>query len=167
MKKILLFIVLFFLVFCSFGCKEKTKVYPQYITAENIYNGSSDKYLVYFEKENCSQCAATYPSIVDYLTETSRKKDSLKIYSVLLEFVDDNGETVTLPISRSFDMQNTGQGPDGNFYVDGVTNWIALYIAATPSLIEVSTVDGTKQSKLVAVGNSQIETYLTNLKTGK
>lgn len=166
MKKIL-FIVLLGLLFLCVGCGKKATVRPMSITAENIYNVESDKYLVYFEKEDCSQCEKALPLIIDYLTETSSKKNGLKIYSVLLEFTDENGEKVKLPISRAIENGNTGQGPDGNFYVDGVSNWVALYIAATPSLIEVSSVNGTKQSKLVAVGTSEIENYLNVLRNEK
>lgn len=164
MKKLLFVVILSLLFVVLNGCGEK--VYPSYITAENIYAIESDKYFVYFEKENCSQCEATLPSVIDYLTKTKNKKDSPYIYRVLLEFTDENGELVKLPISRALD-ENSGQGPNGNFYVDGVKNWVALYIAATPSLIEVTNVDGTRQSKLVAVGTTEIETYLTNLQNGK
>ena len=115
---------------------------------------------VYFEKESCSQCAQTLPTLIDYQTKVSRK-GGVNVYRVLLEFVDEDGETVTIPISRS--LEGTGQGPEGNFYVDGVSNWIQLYIAATPSLIEVSKVNDVMQSKLVAVGTSEIEEYLNNL----
>lgn len=162
MKKLLFIIVLVLVVLVANGC-EKEKVYPSYITAENIYELESEHYLIYFEKETCSQCAATLPSVIEYLTEKSGKKDFVPIYRVLLEFTDENNEEVVLPISRAYDKANTGQGPDGNFYVDGVNNWLALYIAAAPSLIEITN----KQSKLVAVGKTEIENYLNNLQNGK
>ena len=166
MRKVLSFIVLVMMLFVFTGCKSKVKVNPMYITAENIYNVEEDKYLVYFEKENCSQCAETLSSVIEYLTETSGKSGYPKIYSVALDYTDENGETASIPISRAM-TENTGQGPNGNFYVNGVTNWIALYIAAAPSLIEISVKDGLKQSQLVAVGTTEIKTYLNNLKDGK
>lgn len=162
MKRVLVFIIICMSLFVLVGCQEK-KVNPTYISAENIYDLDSDKYLIYFEKEDCSQCAATLPTIINYLTKTSGKRDAVKVYSVLLEFTDENGEKVSIPISRAFTGGDTKQGPDGNFYVNGVSNWVALYIAAAPSLIEVSTVDGKKQSTLIAVGTSEIETYINNL----
>ena len=165
MRKVLFVLMLCLLLVGCVGCK-KEKVSPSYITAENIYNLSEDKYLIYFEKENCSQCAETLPYVIEYLTDTSGNNKYPIVYRVLLEFIDDNGDTVTLPISRAMEG-NTGQGPNGNFYVNGVSNWIALYIAATPSLIEVSVVDGVKQSQLVAVGTTEIKDYLNNLKDGK
>ena len=163
MKKILFFIILSLLFMGVTGCKEKSKVNPTYISAENIYEVELDRYFVYFEKEDCSQCAATLPNVIEYLTETQGKKNGYKIYAVLLEFTDENGETVTLPISRAFTGADTGQGPNGNFYVNGVSNWVALYIAAAPSLIEITRTDGVAQSKLVAVGTSEIEVYLKTL----
>ena len=161
MKKVLFICLLFLLVLCG-GCKKDT-VRPTRIVAENIYEMPEDRYLVYFEKENCSQCAQALPRVIEYLTDMSGKKNAVKIYAVLLEYVDENGETVKLPISRAIEQGNTGQGPDGNFYVDGVSNWYSLYIAATPSLIEVKD----KQSKLVAVGTTEIENYLETLKNEK
>ena len=163
MKKLLFFIILGLLLVSVTGCKEKSKVNPTYIAAENIYEVELDRYFIYFEKENCSQCAAALPSVIEYLTETHVKKNGYKIYAVLLEYTDENGETVTLPISRAFTGADTGQGPNGNFYVDGVSNWVALYIAAAPSLIEVTRTDGVAKSKLVAVGTSEIEKYLKTL----
>ena len=166
MRKLLFVTLLSLLLFVFVGCKGKTKVTPMYITAENIYAVEEEKYLVYFEKENCSQCAETLPSVIEYATDTSGKTKYPNVYRVLLEYVDESGETVAIPISRAT-KENTGQGPNGNFYVNGVSNWIALYIAAAPSLIEVSSVNGVKQSQLVAVGTTEIQNYLNNLKDGK
>ena len=166
MKKILFVVLFAFLLFTSFGCKKET-VKPAYISAENIFEIESDKYLVYFEKETCSQCAQALPHVIDYLTETSGKKGAIIIYRVSLEYTDEEGNIQSIPISRSFTEANTGQGPDGNFYVNGVSKWIALYIAAAPSLIEVEKIDGVRQSKLVAVGSSEIERYLNDLRNEK
>ena len=166
MKKFLLIVILALIAFVSTGCK-KESVIPSYVAAENIYSLNGDKYLIYFEKETCSQCAQTLPYVIEYLTETSGKKGALDIYRISLEYTDENGDTITLPISRAFDKADTGQGPNGNFYVNGVSDWVALYIAATPSLVEISTVNGTKQSNLVAVGTTEIENYLNTLRNEK
>ena len=160
MKRVLFFVIVCMLFMVMAGCNKK--VTPGYISAENIYNGNGDNYLIYFEKENCSQCAATLPALIEYQTQVS-KKGGINVYRILLEYTDENGEVVTLPISRAVEAGNTGQGPNGNFYVDGVSNWIQLHIAATPALIQVKAVDGVKQSTLVAVGTTEIETYLNNL----
>ena len=160
MKKVLFFVIIGMFLMVMTGCNKK--VTPGYISAENIYEGNGDNYLIYFEKENCSQCAQTLPILIDYQTKVS-KKGGINVYRVLLEYTDENGEVITLPISRAVENGDTGQGPSGNFYVDGVSNWIQLHIAATPSLIQVKAVDGKKQSTLVAVGTTEIETYLNNL----
>lgn len=159
MKKVLFFVIICMLFMVMGGCNKK--VTPGYISAENIYNGNGENYLIYFEKENCSQCAQTLPTLIEYQTQVSRK-GGVNVYRVLLEYTDENGEVITLPISRAVENGDTGQGPSGNFYVDGVSNWIQLHIAATPSLIEVKAIDGVKQSKLVAVGTTEIETYLND-----
>ena len=156
MKKILLIIILVIQVFVFTGCKndlDSLTIGDQY-----IFKMEEENYYIYFYKDGCSSCEMTTPIILENI-----KKLDKPLYAVNLH---PKGEKESR-IHRKFPLGNTAQGINGDFYVNGTKAWSELYIASTPALIEIVTVerDGeyVKRANFVANGETNITEYINNL----
>lgn len=165
MKKTYLIILLFLCLLCINGCKNKEKVYPTEIEDKEIFDMPEEHYYVFIVKDGCSKCEATLPTIVEYLTDYDDNDKYPKIYSVNVgKKVDDVVQKSI--ISRKFELL-TGQGPDKDNYVDGTTSYLQLFIAGTPTLIEIYMNNDQKTARYVAEGRADIIAYFEDLEQGK
>lgn len=168
MKKVFLITILILSLFLFYGCKDKNKekVYPTYIEDSEIFSMPEDHYYIFFEKDGCSKCEAVLPTIIDYLTYYEDGNKYPKLYAVnVAKNID--GEVKKSIISRIFTYSNTGQGIDGDFYVDGTTDYLQLFISSTPSIIEIYTKDNQKVAKFIADGKTNINNYFSELEKDK
>lgn len=151
MKKIILLLILVLQLFVFAGCGkdlESIRIGDKY-----IFDIQSEDYYIFFYKDGCSGCELTKPIILDYV-----KNGEKSLYAVNLH---PEGEDESY-IFRKFTQGGTGQGTNGDFYVDGATSWNELYIGATPSLIQVKVVEET-----VKVYNKETNAYEYVTKTSK
>ncbi len=141
MKKFSLIIVLLFGLFMLSACDKSEKLYNvDNIKKENIFNQKEDSYFVYFHRVECQDCEQVATTIIEYATivkEYSSCQQKRKIYSVLLYTKAEKPKDGNL-IYREYTGVD-GQGTDGKYFVNGVTNWEDLYIASTSSLIAITT----------------------------
>ena len=163
MKKIGLFIVLLFSVFMLSACSREGKLTNvDSIKKQDIFNQKEDSYYVYFHRTDCPDCEQTSPRVIEYATIRKEKdtcSDKRKIYSVLVYTKDEKPKEDTY-IYREY-TGDDGQGTDGKYFVDGVTNWEDLYIATTSALIIVETVNGVKTARYIAQGSNNVVSHLS------
>ena len=126
MKKLFLVLILLVQLFILTGCKSSLQDIT--IGDQYIFTIEEDHYYIFFYKDGCSGCELVKPTILEYA-----KGGKTKIYAVNLHPEGKNQSR----IFRKFTEGNTGQGTNGDFYVNGATKWTSLYIASTPSLIEI------------------------------
>ena len=159
MKKSVLILLFIVCLLILPGCKKYKSDMDgiKSLVEQEIYNQKSDKYYVFFYRENCSGCEATKPYILEYikLIKKSEYKDCRKIYGVNLS----NPKNVSMYVKNN---KENGQGRDGAFWVNGVSNWEELRIGSTPSVISVYEKDGVKVSNYVAQGRDNIVDALDN-----
>ena len=149
MKKIISIFLTLILCIFYISCKnslEKLNI----ISDTQIFEQAEDEYLVFFFKDNCSYCEDVAPTVVKY------QDKKIPIYAVNLN----NGEASA--ILRG-DSGSDAQGPEKDYYVNGVTKYEDLYIPGTPSLIFVSKVGKEKQSRFVAEGKTSVLNVLGTL----
>lgn len=156
MKKVLLVLIILLQLFIFVGCKkdiDELTIGDQY-----IFTMEEEHYYVYFYKDGCSSCELTTPTVLEYA-----QRGDIKVYAVNLH---PEGEDQSR-IFRKFTLGNSNQGENGDFYVNGVSSWSMLYIASSPALIEVKTVqkDETTEKKayFVASGKEAINQYFNEL----
>lgn len=164
MKKIGLLALVLLSIFVLTGCGSKGKLQNvDSIKKEDIFNQEEDAYYVYFHRIDCPDCETTSPRVIQYATlrlEKDACNDKRKIYSVLLYTKSEKpGEDVY--IYREY-TGDDGQGTDGKYFVDGVTNWKDLHIASTSSLIAINTDEnGNKVASYVAQGSNNVISHLS------
>ena len=141
------YIILFVLLFSLCGCSLFKKQYEsEYIIEDvNIFNQIENEYFVYFYKTDCPYCDDVYDIVNDYL----HSEANTKLY------VCDLTNSSLKKIYEGSD----GQGTEGLFFVNGVTMYNELHIAAVPSLIKVS--DGI--SEFIVSGRKKVIEYLDNI----
>lgn len=162
MKKVVLLIL--FIIISSFlvGCGSSDMKGIKNLTQQQIYEQKEDKYYIFFYREGCSGCEDTKPYILAYIKalKSGDYDGARQIYGVNLS----DEKNYTMYVSNK---EVGGQGTDGRFWVDGVTNWSELKIGSTPSLITVYLKDGVKttqyagqgKDKIVEILNTQLVTY--------
>ncbi|MDD3999331.1 MAG: hypothetical protein PHX62_00345 [Bacilli bacterium] len=160
MKKIFLLLVFVFMIATLFGCNNVGEIQGvKGIDREDIFNQAEDDYYIYFHRLDCEDCEESIPYVIQYaqyVKDNENCKNKRKIYSVLLYTKEEKpGEDL---IYREYG--GDGQGTDGKFYVNGISNWEELYIASTSSLISVSTVNGVKKAYYAAQGWEKISESL-------
>ncbi|HBP26015.1 MAG TPA: hypothetical protein DD618_03585 [Acholeplasmatales bacterium] len=129
------------------------------IKKEDIFAQEESKYYVYFHRIDCADCEEADPNVISYSSIIENVEDCAtkrKIYAVLLYTASEKPGEDTY-IYREYEGSD-GQGTDGKYFVDGVTEWDDLYIGTTASLISISTnsVTGVKTAKYVAQGSEAI-----------
>ncbi|MDD3437673.1 MAG: hypothetical protein PHC64_11030 [Candidatus Gastranaerophilales bacterium] len=154
MKKVFLLLVLLFSIATLSGCNQAGSLQGVIsIKKEDIFNQKEDKYYIYFHRLDCEDCEASAPYVIQYahmLKDYKGCAGKRKIYAVLLYTEEEKpGEEVY--IYRKYTGED-GQGTDGNYYVNGVTDWRDLYIATTSSLIAINTEGGVKTARYSAQG---------------
>lgn len=147
LKNSIFFSFLLLLTFILSGCSIIQKNYDAKYMIEdyNIFNKSEDEYYVYFFKDNCKYCIDSYETINKYLKSSA----DIKLY--VCDLTDST-------LKRIYEGEN-GQGIEGYFFVNGVTEYSELYIATVPSLIKIK--DGI--SEFITSGRKNIITYVENI----
>ena len=134
----------------------------QTIEDSEIFKMEEKSYYVFFVKDTCPYCEKARPEVIKYNTLVTsgaeEYSDNLKVYQVYVK----KGSYKSV-ISRAYsNVLGNGQGTDGKYFVDGVTEWDKLYIGSAPSLILISEVDGVKTAKYITQGKTNIVNYLNN-----
>lgn len=156
MKKIGLIMILILGMVMFTACGNKNELeYVKNIKVEDIFNQKEDDYFIYFHQVDCQDCEQSDPVVINYAMNIDKRSgcaSKRKIYAVLLH-----------PDSKIFRAYNgsNGQGTDGKYFVNGVTEWEDLYIASTASMIAISTnLKGEKTASYVAQGSSRVNEEL-------
>ena len=160
MKKFIIMILLLFSFLVLVSCKEKNEYLELTELNENqVFTQKEEEYYIYFHKDNCSGCASIITDVQHYNYLANKDSSLRKIYAVNLQ---KEGEMKAF-IYRTY-TGLSGQGEEGNFKVNTITEWNELYIAATPTLIVVKVnKDNVKTSHYIAHGASSIKEYLGGL----
>lgn len=132
MKKVLLLMALVLTVFILSGCSKKSAIVE--ISGKEMFNQEGN-YYIYFFKDDCEDCAQIEPIIEAYVEAV---KEEAKYQSKSTVFGVNLSKEENKKILRSF-TGKLGQGENGNFFVDDVTDWNNLYIPTTASLISIKT----------------------------
>lgn len=135
------------------GCKKPTYDFEEKISIDTIYNKEEDSYLIYFYMDKCPFCESCYKTIKNYL----KNYDNETMTKLYVCNLSDEGNQI---LKRIYEGEN-GQGTSGSYFVDGVTNYNDLYIAGTPSLIQINS---DKTSSFITSGRSKILNYFNNIK---
>ena len=124
---------------------------------DRLIGHGHDVYYVFFYREGCSGCEDTKPYILAYIKalKSGDYPGARAMYAVNLS--DEKNYTMYVA-----NHAEGGQGTDGRFWVDGVSNWSELKIGSTPSLITVYIKDGVKVSQYAAQGKDKITDVLNN-----
>lgn len=156
MKKIFIFLVLFFCVILS-ACKKDEELLKT-INDNEIFLMEESAYYIFFSKDDCKYCDAARPEVISYLEQINSNSKKYKNCRTVYE-VNIKTEDWKSSISRVYKGEG-GQGTDNKFYVNGVMKWDDLYIASTPSLIAIYEVDGVRKAKYLAQTKSGVINYL-------
>lgn len=132
------------------GCYKYKFMETIYI--DDIYTQEEDEYLIYFYTEDCYYCKKSYDTIQEYLNY-QEENDSIKLYVCNLS------EEENKSIKRSYEGTG-GQGSEGQYFVNAVSDPKDLYISGVPSLILINE---QRFSKFVVSGRSKIIDYFTEL----
>ena len=133
------------------------------LSQQEIYEQKEDKYYIFCYRDGCSGCEDTKPYVLAYIKalKTGNYEGARNIYGLNLS----SEKNYTMYVANK---EEGGQGTDGRFWVDGVTNWSELKIGSTPSLITVYIKDGVKTTQYAAQGKDKIvETLNTQLVNNK
>lgn len=154
MKKVILLVLVLVGLFTLSGCKYESDMdVVKNLVQQQIFEQKEEKYFIFFYLDGCTGCEETKPSVMNYYNLVKNDDSKRKIYGVNLSNPKNNPMYVKNPL-------DVGQGTDGAFYVNGVTNWEDLNIGSTPSLISIYIKDGVKTAKYVAQGKDAIITAL-------
>lgn len=164
MKKIGLLVIVLLGIFVLSGCTAKGELERvDNIKKEDIFNQEEDMYYVYFHRINCEDCEQSAPRVIEYSIIREEKagcNEKRKVYAVLLYTKDEKPKDKT-HIYREY-TGDDGQGTDGKYFVNGVTNWEDLYIASTSSLIAINTnSQGEKVASYIAQGANSVVSHLS------
>lgn len=159
MKRMMLLLVILVGVSVLTACKSKNEYLELTELNENqVFTQKESEYYIYFHKDNCSGCQSIITDIQHYNYLTTKNDNLRKIYGINLQ---KEGETKSF-IYRSY-TGVSGQGDEGNYYVNTVTLWSDLYIAATPTLIVIKDNGKEKTAHYVTHGASNIRDYIGGL----
>lgn len=155
-KKLLIFLLLFGLLLVT-GCGSNGKLKGvKNINKQNIFNQTEEKYYVYFHRLDCPDCDEAAPAVINYMNiikEYSGCQNKRPVYAVLL-YTESEKPGDSVYIYREYDGE--GEGKEGTFKVDNITDWKDLYIGATSSLISISPFQGEKTAYFEAQGAEDI-----------
>ncbi len=157
MRKTILVLLTLIISIMLVGCGSSDMKGVKNLTQQQIYEQKEDKYYVFFYREGCSGCEDTKPYILAYIKalKSGDYPGARAMYAVNLS--DEKNYTMYVA-----NHAEGGQGTDGRFWVDGVSNWSELKIGSTPSLITVYIKDGVKVSQYAAQGKDKITDVLNN-----
>lgn len=164
MRKIGLLTVVLLSIFVLSACTNKGKLSNvDSIKKQDIFNQEEDTYYVYFHRIGCADCEQSSPRVIEYSLIRDEKpgcNEKRKIYSVLLYTQDEKPKDDNL-IYREYKGEG-GQGTDGKYFVNDVTNWEDLYIATTSALIAINTdKSGKKVASYIEQGANNIISHLS------
>lgn len=154
MKKVVLFILLLTMLVLT-GC---TKTYLTNLKGEQLFSYEESSYLVYVYKDDCEECVEVTPNVEAYarVKASGEFEEKSSLYGFNL-----SNKTNSLIDRKYTEADSLGQGKEGNFFVDDVTNWEDLYIGNTPALIIIRTRNGKRIAEYASEGKD-IVTYLQN-----
>lgn len=159
MKKTLamLFVLLAAILFV--GCSKKESIPEKNV--DDIFTGEG-KYFVYFYRDDCPDCEKTKPLIINYnkfIQENSKYASKKMVYAVNLSKPENS--VVYRAYTQSILNWGAGQGDEGNFWVNGVTDKSKLYIGATAALVSVGVNEENQRfTTFIASGYDDISQYL-------
>lgn len=121
------------------------------INIEDIFTQEENEYYIYFYKEDCPYCEAV-EDIVNNL-----ENSEVSLYRINLSINENK------LIGRSYTGEN-GEGVNGKYLVNSVTDYKDLYISIAPTIIKIITNSetGQKEAIYVAGGSSEIIEYFLN-----
>jgi thiol-disulfide isomerase/thioredoxin len=151
LKNKILLILLVILCIFGYGCKQKK--FEDVITIDQIFTQEEAQYYVYFFKEKCPYCEDCFEEIKAYI-ESQDEKELLKLY------VCDLTDEFNSIIKRPYEGEG-GQGTEGRYFVDGVTNYEDLYISGTPSIIRI---DENDVSYFCVSGRKKVLQFIDEIK---
>lgn len=141
------------------GCGKKTSI--QELNVDDIFTNEG-KYFVYFYRDDCPDCEQTKPIIVAYLDlidDNTTYEGKKTVYAVNLS-KEENKFAYRSYKDASFNLGD-GQGEDGSFWVNGVTDKDKLHIGATAALISVGVDSNNNRfTTFIASGYESISSYL-------
>ncbi len=151
MKKIIGLMIAIISIFTLSGCKYETDMATiKNLVQQDIFEQKEEKYFVFFYIDGCTGCDETKPYIINYYNLVKADDSKRSIFGVNLS----NPKNKPMYVKYA---GTEGQGTDGNFYIDGVTNWEELRIGTTPSMISIYvSKSGAKTAKYVAQGKDAI-----------
>lgn len=143
------------------GCAKKTPL--KEMNVDDIFT-TDGKYFVYFYRDNCPDCEKTKPVITSYIkmiADNTAYEGKKTIYAVNLSKAENS--FAYRAYSQSSLNWGSGQGTDGSFWVNGVTDKTKLHIGATSALISVG-VNGNNErfTTFIASGYDAISQYLND-----
>lgn len=144
LKNSLLLILILTLLITMVGCNKQEYTINK-INVDEIYTQEDNEYYVYFYQKNCPYCEDCFEVINEYINNPSE----LNLYVCDL--------TNNQEIKRK---NQSGQGPDGGYWVDNVSDYKNLWIAGVPSLIKIKENDN---SYYVTSGRKNILAYIEYL----
>ena len=144
LKNSLLLILILTLLITMVGCNKQEYTINK-INVDEIYTQEDNEYYVYFYQKNCPYCEDCFEVINEYISNPSE----LNLYVCDL--------TNNQEIKRK---NQSGQGPDGGYLVDNVSDYKNLWIAGVPSLIKIKENDN---SYYVTSGRKNILAYIEYL----
>ena len=121
----------------------------QLIKDSDIFNQKENRYLVFFMKDGCTYCERIEKDIIEYGINRleDKYKNSLNLYIVNLK----TGGYVSPVITKNkYDEE----------HINGVTDYLDLYIPSTPTLVEIYMENGKSTAKKVASGSSKVVSAL-------
>ena len=153
MKKLFGIVFLLLVSFLLVGCGGSG---VKNLKGEQLFK-QEGKYLVFIHKEECAGCDEAMQIAIQYnsLLKEDKFKDKRKVYGFDVTKGDEAG------VYRLYKGEG-GQGTDGAFYVDDVTEWKDLYIGSTPALISVNNTGNTVLVRYVAQGAEAITSAFTS-----
>lgn len=151
-KKPLFILIIILTLFAFTGCKKNNDMSGvKNLIRQGVFEQKEEKYYIFCYRDGCDGCEQTKPYIMAYLKalKDPKYKDCRKLYGLNLS----DEKNYTMYVSNK---KEGGQGTDGRFWVDGVTNWEDLMIGSTPSLITIYVKDGVKTAQYAAQGKEKI-----------
>ncbi len=153
MKKIFGIVFLLLVSFLLVGCNGSG---VKNLKGNQLFE-QEGKYLVFIHKDECAGCDEAMEIAIQYntLLKLDEFKDKRKIYGFDVTKGDE------AEVYRAYKGEG-GQGTDGAFLVDGVTEWAKLYIGSTPALISVNNSGDKVAVRYIAQGAEAITESLTS-----
>lgn len=152
MKKVLGLAVVLLALFVMSGCQKSNSL--KEINLDELFTMEGN-YFVYFYRDDCPDCEAVKPVVINYnnlVTENKEHEGKRIVYAINLSKPEN--ASVYRAYQSAVLNWGEGQGKEGDFWVNGVETIEDLYIGATSALISIGTTSDNRR-----VANYQAEGY--------